>query len=129
MGFCVCSTFFCALHCVLSSFAIILMGWLLYFVFLVSCDCYCSVAVQIQDFLSVVCVCVCVGGGGGGGSGLMARKHVFFSPQLILQFTEGGPMVLLGRKLYFSKDPEGVQNFQGGGGGSNFFQEGEVSKC
>ena len=31
-------------------------------------------------------------------------------------------MVLLQRKLYFSKDPEGVQHFPGGGGGSNFFQ-------
>ena len=30
-------------------------------------------------------------------------------------------MVLLQRKLYFSKDPEVVQNFPGGGGGSNFF--------
>ena len=27
-------------------------------------------------------------------------------------------MVLLQRKLYFSKDPEGVQHFPGGGGGS-----------
>ena len=26
-------------------------------------------------------------------------------------------MVLYQRKLYFSKDPEGVQHFQGGGGG------------
>ena len=32
-------------------------------------------------------------------------------------------MVLLQRKLYFSKDPEGVQHFPGGGG-SNFFQGG-----
>ena len=32
-------------------------------------------------------------------------------------------MVYLQRKLYFSKDPEGVQHFSGGGGwGSNFFQ-------
>ena len=34
-------------------------------------------------------------------------------------------MVLLQRKLYFSKDPEGIQHFPvggGGGGGSNFFQ-------
>ena len=33
-------------------------------------------------------------------------------------------MVLLQRKLYFSKDTEGVQHFsgEGGGGGSNFFQ-------
>ena len=30
-------------------------------------------------------------------------------------------MVLLQRKLYFSKDPEGVQHFPGG---SNFFQGG-----
>ena len=30
-------------------------------------------------------------------------------------------MVLLQRKLYFSKDPEGVQHFSGG---SNFFQGG-----
>ena len=28
----------------------------------------------------------------------------------------GSPMVLLQRKLYFSKDPEGVQNFPGRGG-------------
>ena len=33
-------------------------------------------------------------------------------------------MVLLQRKLYFSKEPEGVQHFSGGGGGSNFFQRG-----
>ena len=32
-------------------------------------------------------------------------------------------MVLLQRKLYFSKDPEGVQHFPGGGG-SNFFPGG-----
>ena len=31
----------------------------------------------------------------------------------------GGPMVLLQRKLYFSKDPEGVQYFPRGGGGPN----------
>ena len=33
-------------------------------------------------------------------------------------------MVLLQRKLHFSKDPEGAQHFPGGGGGSNFFQGG-----
>ena len=33
-------------------------------------------------------------------------------------------MVLLQRKLYFSKDPEGVQHFPGGGGGPTFFQGG-----
>ena len=31
--------------------------------------------------------------------------------------TGGDPMVLLRRKLYFSKDPEGVQHFPVGGGG------------
>ena len=38
-------------------------------------------------------------------------------------------MVLLLRKLflYFTKDPEGVHHFPGGGGVSNFFQGG--SKC
>ena len=36
-------------------------------------------------------------------------------------------MVLLQKKLYFSKDPEGFQHFPGGGGeGSNFFQGGGV---
>ena len=34
-------------------------------------------------------------------------------------------MVLLQRKLYFSKDPEGFQHFPGG---SNYF-EGGGSKC
>ena len=57
---------------------------------------------------------------------------VLFSPQLILQFTEGGPVVKLLRKLYlyFTKDPEGVHYFPGGcqtfsrGGGpnANFFR-------
>ena len=39
-------------------------------------------------------------------------------------------MVLLLRKLYlyFTKDPEGVHYFPGGGGVSNFFQGGG-SKC
>ena len=47
---------------------------------------------------------------------------VLFSPLLILQFTEGDPMVLLLRKLYlyFTKDPEGVHYFQGGGGCQTF---------
>ena len=65
---------------------------------------------QIQEFLSVL-----------------------FSPQLILQFKEGVPMVLLLRKLYlyFTKDVEAVHYIPGGGGGggaSNFFQGGG-SKC
>ena len=40
-------------------------------------------------------------------------------------------MVLLRRKLYFSKESEGAQHFPGGGGGggSNFLQGGGGSKC
>ena len=45
----------------------------------------------------------CQGGG--------VQAETFFSPLLILQ--RGGGMVLLQRKLYFPKDPEGVQHFQG----------------
>ena len=47
---------------------------------------------------------------------------VLFSPQLILQFTERGPMVILLRKLYlyFTKDPEGVHYFPGGGVSNSF---------
>ena len=43
---------------------------------------------------------------------------VLFSPQLILQFTEGVQRFFLLRKLYlyFTKDPEGVHYFPGGGG-------------
>ena len=48
-------------------------------------------------------------GGGGGG----VQTETFFSPLLILQRGGGGAMVLLQRKLYFPKDPEGVQHFQG----------------
>ena len=54
------------------------------------------------------------------GSGLAARKQSgqrFFSPQLILHVYRGDPMVLLQRKLDFSKDPEGVQHFLWGVGG------------
>ena len=65
-------------------------------------------------------------GGPGPTAGKQSGQRVFFcflffiffwggggySPELILQLTEG-PMVLLQRKLYFSKDPEGVQNFPG----------------
>ena len=46
----------------------------------------------------------CQGGG--------VHAETFFSPLLILQ-RGGGAMVLLQRKLYFPKDPEGVQHFQG----------------
>ena len=56
-----------------------------------------------------------------GGPGPTTRKlpeQRFFSPQLILQFTEEVQcFFFLQRKLYFSKDPEGVQHFPGGGGG------------
>ena len=65
----------------------------------------------------------CQGGGGGGGGGwFQARRpdnsmdNVCFSPQFILQSTEGGggwSNDFLQRKLYFSKDPEGVQHFPG----------------
>ena len=34
-------------------------------------------------------------------------------------------MVLLQRKLYFSKVPEGVQHFPGGGGGGPTFSRGK----
>ena len=64
------------------------------------------------------------GGGGFRPGGQKQFGQRFFSPQLILQFTEGiQSMVLLQRKLYFSKDPKGIQHFPGGGG------DGERSKC
>ena len=50
---------------------------------------------------------------------------VLFSPQLILQLKDGVPMVLLLRKLYlyFTKDPEALHNFLGGGGpNANFYR-------
>ena len=47
---------------------------------------------------------------------------VLFSPQLILQFKEGFQCFLLLRKLYlyFTKDPEAVHYFPGGGGCPTF---------
>ena len=66
------------------------------------------------------------------GPGLMARKQfgcffwVFFSVLNLFYSLQKGsnftvyrrePMVLLQRKLYFSKDPEGSQHFPGGWGG------------
>ena len=60
------------------------------------------------------------GGGGGGGPGQSDKKALtlfFFSPQLILQKSNG----LFQRKLSCFKVSEGVQHFPGGGG-SNFFQ-------
>ena len=62
-------------------------------------------------------------GGGGGGPGPTTRKQsgqLFFKSSTYFTDCRGGPMVLLHRKHYFSKDPEGVQHFTGGGG-SNFF--------
>ena len=51
--FCVCSLFCYAVNCVLSSFAIILMGkrklTVALIVFLVSCDCRCSVVLPHSD--------------------------------------------------------------------------------
>ena len=44
------------------------------------------------------------------------RFFLIFEPKC----TGGDPMVLLQRKTYFSKDPEGVQPFPGGGGVSIF---------
>ena len=66
---------------------------------------------RIQEFSS---------GGGGGGPGQSDKKssdNVFFSPQLILQKSNGQ----FQRNLSFFKVPERVRHFPGGGG-SNFFQ-------
>ena len=57
------------------------------------------------------------GGGGAGGPGPTARKqsgHRFFLSLTYFTVNGGGPMVLLQRNIYFSKDPEGVQYFPGG---------------
>ena len=57
---------------------------------------------------------------------ILGFLSVLFSPQLILQFTEEGPMILLLRKLYlyFTKDPKGVHYFPGGGGWCQTFSRG-----
>ena len=69
------------------------------------------------------------GGGGGGGQARRSENSLdnvfFFYYFFNFTFYRGGPMVLLQRKLYFSKDPEGVQHFPGGEGGSNFFPAGD----
>ena len=58
--------------------------------------------------------------GGGWGSRPDGQKTVwtflllFFKSSTYFTFYRGGPMVLLQRKLYFSKDPEGVRHFPGG---------------
>ena len=52
---------------------------------------------------------------GGGGGVQSVRFFVFvFKSSTYFTFYRGGPMVLLQRKLHFSKDPEGVQHFPGG---------------
>ena len=60
MGFCIFSMFSCALLCVYSSFAIILMGKrelvALFFALLVSCDC-CVTLAKYAARLSLVCDC------------------------------------------------------------------------
>ena len=67
-------------------------------------------------------------GGGGGGPGPIVRKQSgqgfffsFFLSSTYFTVYRGGSMVLLKRKLYFSKDPDWVQHFLGG---SNFFPGG-----
>ena len=56
MGFCKCFLFCFALPCVHSSFAIILMGCLALFVFLVPPDCYVALPHDATG-LSAVCDC------------------------------------------------------------------------
>ena len=53
-------------------------------------------------------------GGGGGGGGGQYRSNDQKNSSTYFTVYRGGPMILLQRKLYFSKDPEGVQHFQGG---------------
>ena len=60
---------------------------------------------RIQEFSS--------GGGGPGQSDKKALTTFFFSPQLILQKSNGQ----FQRNLSFFKVPEGVKLFPGGGGG------------
>ena len=73
---------------------------------------------RIQEF-SPGCVCVC-GGGGPGQSDKKSSDNFFFSPQLILQKSNGH----FQRNLSFFNVPEGVQHFPGW---YNFFQGG--SNC
>ena len=60
-----------------------------------------------------------------GPSDIKKLKQRFFSPQIILQKSNG----YFQRKLSFSKVQEGVQYFPGGGGGggSNFFRVGPIA--
>ena len=54
---------------------------------------------------------------GGWGAGPLARKQPAWTMFFLVRslFYRGGPMVLLQRKLYFLKDPEGFNIFQRGG--------------
>ena len=63
------------------------------------------------------------------GSRDFCQSYLVLSLFYSLQGGGGGPMVLLLRKLYFyfTKDPEGVNYFLGGGGGVKLFPGG--SKC
>ena len=71
--------------------------------------------VQIQEFSFVR---------GGPGQTDKKSSDVFFSPQLILQKSNGQ----FQRNLSFFMVPEWVQHFPGvGGGGSNFFQVGPIA--
>ena len=72
-----------------------------------------------------------------GGPGLAARKQsgqrCFFSPQLILQLTEGVQWFYYRENDTFSRIQRGSNIFRGGGGGgggggSNFFQGGPNAK-
>ena len=53
--------------------------------------------------------------GGGVGPGPTART-TFFSPQLILQFTEGSNGYITEKTILFPRIQRGVQHFPGGGG-------------
>ena len=71
-------------------------------------------------------------GGGGGGSRPDDQKTVWTAFLFVLVLNlfyslQRGPMVLLKRKLYFSKDPEGVQHFPGGGGATFSAKETHVT--
>ena len=68
----------------------------------------CHAHARIQEFSS------------GGVQVSLTKKALFFSPQLILQKSNGQ----FQRNLSFFKVPEGVQHFPGGGGGPAFSRGG-----
>ena len=63
------------------------------------------------------------GGGGPGQSDKKALTTFFFSPQLILQKSNGQ----FQRNLSVFKVPEGVQHFPGGRGGPTFSKQGPIA--